>query len=209
MTEVTKILSAMQRGDYESAEKLLPLVYDQLRRLAAAKLAHEKSGHSLQPTALVHEAYLRLVESEKTDSLGEFEAAGLSPRWNGKAHFFGAASEAMRRILVENARRKKRTRHGGQVQHRPMDDNDASVLSNKSGEEFPPDRILDLHEALSRLEQQRPQIGELVKLRFFGGLTSEQAAAALSISPATAKRNWAYAKAWLRREMDREIPLNE
>ena len=193
MTDVTLILSQIECGDPLAAQKLLPMVYDELRRLAAVRLADEKSGQTLQPTALVHEAFLRLVGPDK------LHESGSEVLWNGRAHFFGAAAEAMRRILVENARRKKRVRHGGGLQRQLLDEND--VIAN------PPDesqeaRLLALDAALSRLLVDRPDIGQLVKLRYFGGLTTEQTAQALKISTRTAKRHWTYAKAWLRREID-------
>ena len=178
MDEVTQILSDLARGDAHAAGQLLPLVYDELRRLAAARLAAEPSGNTLQPTALVHEAYLRLVGTPDGD------------RWDHRGHFFAAAAEAMRRILVEAARRKKADKHGG-GRHR----HDATDLPLAA----PPveDDLVALDEALTRFAQVEPQKAELVKLRYFVGLTIEETAAALGISPATAKRHWAYSKAWL------------
>ncbi len=178
MNEVTQILSNLTRGDTHAAGQLLPLVYDELRRLAAARLAAEPAGHTLQPTALVHEAYLRLVGTADGD------------QWDHRGHFFAAAAEAMRRILVEAARRKKTTKHGGGL-HR-HDANDLPLAA-------PPveDDLVALDEALTRFAQIEPQKAELVKLRYFVGLTIEETAAALGISPATAKRHWAYSKAWL------------
>ena len=178
MNEVTQILSDLARGDAHAAGQLLPLVYDELRRLAATRLAAEPSGNTLQPTALVHEAHLRLVGTPDGD------------RWDHRGHFFAAAAEAMRRILVEAARRKKAARHGG-GQHR-HDANDLPIAA-------PPvdDDLIALDEALTRFAQVEPQKAELVKLRYFVGLTIEETAAALGISPATAKRHWAYSKAWL------------
>jgi RNA polymerase sigma factor (TIGR02999 family) len=182
MNDVTQILSDLAQGDARAAGQLLPLVYDELRRLAAARLAAEPSGNTLQPTALVHEAYLRLVGTPDGD------------RWDHRGHFFAAAAEAMRRILVEAARRKKAARHGGGL-HR-HDANDLPIA-------VPPvdDDLVALDEALTRFAQVEPQKAKLVKLRYFVGLTIEETAAALGISPATAKRHWAYSKAWLFQEM--------
>ena len=193
MTDVTRILSQIESGDPLAAEQLLPLVYEELRKLAAARLADEKSGHSLQPTALVHEAFLRLVGQDK------HHESGNEVLWNGRAHFFGAAAESMRRILVENARRKKRVRHGGGIQRQLLNENDA--IADSLDESYDA-RLLALDAALSRLLVDRPAIGQLVNLRYFGGLTTEQTAQALKISTRTAKRHWTYAKAWLRREID-------
>ena len=178
MNDVTQILSDLARGDAHAAGQLLPLVYDELRRLAAARLAAEPSGNTLQPTALVHEAYLRLVGTPDGD------------RWDHRGHFFAAAAEAMRRILVEAARRKKAAKHGGGLRRHAA--NDLPIAA-------PPvdDDLVALDEALTRFAQVEPQKAELVKLRFFVGLTIEDTAAALGISPATAKRHWAYSKAWL------------
>jgi RNA polymerase sigma factor (TIGR02999 family) len=178
MSDVTRILSDLARGDARAAGRLLPLVYDELRRLAAARLATEPNGHTLQPTALVHEAYLRLVDTPDGD------------RWDHRGHFFAAAAEAMRRILVEAARRKKAAKHGGG--RRRHDANDLPIAA-------PPvdDDLVALDEALTRFALVEPQKAELVKLRYFVGLTIEETAAALGISPATAKRHWAYSKAWL------------
>ena len=178
MNDVTRILAAIERGAPEAAERLLPLVYDELRKLAARRLAKEKPGQSLQPTALVHEAYLRLV--------GEGNRTG----WNGRGHFFAAAAEAMRRILVESARRKRRVRHGGG--RRSFSLGPLDLAAEESSQ-----LILDLDEALDRLAEEEPTVAELVKLRYFAGLTTEQAAEALGISLRTANRHWAYAKAWL------------
>jgi RNA polymerase sigma factor (TIGR02999 family) len=182
MNEVTQILSDLARGDARAAGQLLPLVYDELRRLAASRLAAEPSGNTLQATALVHEAYLRLVGTPDGD------------RWDHRGHFFAAAAEAMRRILVEAARRKKAAKHGGGL-HR----HDANELPIAA----PPvdDDLVALDEALTRFAQIEPQKAELVKLRYFVGLTIEETAEALGISPATAKRHWAYSKAWLLQAM--------
>lgn len=183
MTEITRILLAIEQGDPQAAEQLLPLVYDELRHLAARKLAHEEPGQTLQPTALVHEAYLRLV--------GEDPA----PNWNGRGHFFAAAAEAMRRILIENARRKERQRHGGGWQRVQMPD------TARTGETHLLD-LLALDEALTRLSALQPRQAELVKLRFFGGLTVAEAAQVLGLSVATAERDWTFARVWLYAELN-------
>ncbi len=182
MTDVTQILSRIDSGDSNAAEQLLPLVYDELRKLAAARLADEKPGQTLQATALVHDAYLRLVGS--TDE----------PQWNSRGHFFAAAAEAMRRILVEQARRKSRGKHGGE--RRRVDLDSACAVS-----EPPSLDLLALDEALSKLASVEPAKAELVKLRFFAGLTMPEAAATLGISLATAERNWTFARSWLYAEI--------
>src|SRR5689334_2990203 len=184
MTNVTCILSAIEQGDPRAAEQLLPLVYDELRRLAAQKLAQEKPGQTLQATALVHEAYLRLVGGG---------ASAIS--WNSRGHFFGAAAEAMRRILVENARQKRAVKRAG-------DRVRVSLEGLDLADEAPPEQLLALDEALTRLAAEDPQKAELVKLRFFTGLSIEATAEALGISPATAKRWWTFARAWLLREVE-------
>ena len=178
MNDVTQILSRIEDGDPAAAEQLLPLVYEELRKLAAARLAHEKPGQTLQATALVHEAYLKLVDVE------------VSQKWNSRGHFFGAAAEAMRRILVDNARRKQRHKRGGDWQK--MDLQEMEFVADA-----PPDDLIALDEALTELEATDKTKAELIKLRFFAGLTSEQAAEVLGISTATAKRHWAFAKSWL------------
>jgi RNA polymerase sigma factor (TIGR02999 family) len=183
MTEAARILKAAERGDPQAASQLLPLVYNELRRLAAQKLALESSGQTLDPTALVHEAYLRLVG----DNAGR--------PWNGRGHFFAAAAEAMRRIVVENARRKRRVRHGGHMKRRPLDD---ACLAAEAAD----DRLLAVDEALDRLAREEGQAAEVVKLRYFAGLTIEETAEALSISVRTANRHWAYARAWLYRHLN-------
>jgi RNA polymerase sigma factor (TIGR02999 family) len=183
MHEVTRILSAIEQGDPHAAEELLPLVYDELRRLAAERMAQEMPGQTLQATALVHEAYIRLVDAEKAQ------------HWNSRGHFFGAAAEAMRRILVENARRKRGPRLGGAQQRQEFVE--AEVASPAA-----PERLLALDEALTKLAGQDPTIAELVRLRYFAGLTIKQVAEVLGISPRTANHYWAYAKAWLREEID-------
>src|SRR5262249_51402878 len=181
MSDVTRILSAIEAGDAHAAEQLLPLVYDELRKLAAHKLAHEKPGQTLEATALVHEAYLRLI--------GDQPAAQAREHWNSRGHFFAAAAEAMRRILIDNARRKQRPKHGGDRQRVELEE--AIPLR-----ESQPD-LIALDEALTRLAEKEPAKAQLVKLRYFAGLSLEEAAACLGISPATAKRYWAVARAWL------------
>jgi RNA polymerase sigma factor (TIGR02999 family) len=178
MPNVTHILSAIEQGDPNAAEQLMPLVYDELRRLATEKMAQERPGQTLEATALVHEAYLRIVDVEQRQ------------HWNSRGHFFAAAAEAMRRILVENARRKRGLKHGGALRRVNLDE--AAACSYESDDE-----LLCLHEALDRLADEDPKKAELVKLRYFTGLSVEEAAEALSISRATADRYWAYAKAWL------------
>ena len=180
-TDVTQLLAAVERGDPNAADELLPLVYNQLRRLAQARLANEKPGQTLQATALVHEAYLRLVKAEEQE-------------WNGRGHFFAAAAEAMRRILIENARRKLSGKHGGDLHRIELR---AHELAGSSRSE----RLVALDQALTLLEAKDPQKAELVKLRFFAGLSGKEAAAALGISTTTADRYWAYARAWLQNEM--------
>jgi RNA polymerase sigma factor (TIGR02999 family) len=182
MTDVTRILSAIERGDPKAAEQLLPLVYAELRKLAAQKLAHEKPGQTLQATALVHEAYLRLFEP------------GDSVQWDGRRHFFAAAAEAMRRILIDNARRKQRPKHGGDLERVDLEDAADAIAA-------PVDDLLALDDALAKFATVDPLSAELVKLRYFAGLSIDDAAAALEIASRTADRQWAYARAWLRREM--------
>jgi RNA polymerase sigma factor (TIGR02999 family) len=181
MSQVTRILSAIEHGDLHAAEQLLPLVYDELRRLAAQKLAQEAPGQTLQATALVHEAYLRLVDGKQVQ------------RWDSRGHFFVAAAEAMRRILVESARRKQRLKHGG------------GRVREQADKEFAcperPERLLALDEALERLAATNPPAAELVKLRYFAGCTNAEAASLLGISPRKATQVWAYARAWLREEI--------
>jgi RNA polymerase sigma factor (TIGR02999 family) len=187
MTEVTQILAAVEQGDPVAASQLLPLVYAELRKLAAQKLAQEPSGQTLQPTALVHEAYLRLVASPGREA-GESE-----PHWDSRAHFFAAAAEAMRRILVENARRKQAVKHGGGRRQLPLEEFHRVTES--------PQDLLDLDDALTRLAAEEPDKARLVQLRFFAGLSTPDAASALGISVATAERWWAYARAWLFSEL--------
>jgi RNA polymerase sigma factor (TIGR02999 family) len=189
MSEVTQILVALEQGENRAAKELLPLVYDELRRLAAWHLANERPGQTLQATALVHEAYLRLVGKD-------------DPHWQGQRHFFSAAAEAMRRILIENARRKSRLKRGGHLERVELEE--ASIPSP-----MPDDDLLALDEALKRLETVDARAAELVKLCFFVGLTQEQAAKHLGISVSTVERTWAFARAWLFREIqkDRRPPV--
>src|SRR5437763_8329905 len=194
MNDVTRILSAIEQGDPKAADQLLPLVYDELRKLAAQKLAQEKPGQTLDATALVHEAYLRLVEGGKDGA----PRAG-DPIWANRRHFFAAAAEAMRRILVENARRKGREKHGGGRRREHAD------LDALSASGYPQD-ILALHGALEQFAIHDPLKAKLVELRFFGGLTLEQAASCLDISLSTADRAWRYARAWLYTSMAGENP---
>jgi RNA polymerase sigma factor (TIGR02999 family) len=182
MSNVTRLLDAAAAGDRAAADELLPLVYDELRKLAAARMAAEKPGQTLQATVLVHEAYVRLV--------GESDG----PRWNGRGHFFAAAAEAMRRILVENARRKRRLRHGGGRRRVDLESG-CRVTGGPSLD------LLAVDEALTRFARDEPAKAELVKLRFFAGLTMAEAAAALNISLATAERYWTFAKSWLYAEL--------
>jgi RNA polymerase sigma factor (TIGR02999 family) len=183
MSDVTRILSAIEHGDSHAAEQLLPLVYDELRKLAAQKLASEKPGQTLDATALVHEAYLRLVD------------VATVPHWNSRGHFFAAAAEAMRRILIDNARRKQAEKHGGGWQRHEL--LEAELVIDSTGDE-----LFAVDEALSRLATQEPAIARLVELRFFAGFTLDEAAQCLNLSPRKAYRHWAYARAWLRRELD-------
>jgi RNA polymerase sigma factor (TIGR02999 family) len=182
MNEVTRVLSAIEAGDPQAAEQLLPLVYDELRRLAAQRLAGEGPGHTLQPTALVHEAYLKLV--------------GADPQrpWNGRVHFFAAAAEAMRRILIDHARWKHRARRGRGKKRVELGDLDDIEIVAERGQA---DDLLALDQALTQLAAADPRRAELVRLRYFAGLTLEQAAELLGISRATADRHWAFARAWL------------
>jgi RNA polymerase sigma factor (TIGR02999 family) len=182
MSELTRILSALEKGDSQAADQLLPLVYRELRKLAAEKMANERPGQTLQATALVHEAYLRLVDVKQAQ------------HWNGRGHFFAAAAEAMRRILIENARSKAREKRGGDWQR--VDFEELDVTTSVS-----PDQLVALDDALVRLAALDHLAGELVKLRYFAGLALDQAAAALGVSTATAYRHWSYARAWLRSEL--------
>lgn len=180
---ITQLLDAAAAGRGSASEELLPLVYDELRRLAASQMQREPAGHTLQPTALVHEAYLRLIGNDAT------------PVWNSRAHFFGAAALAMRRILVERARRKGRVRHGGGSRREELTDD----LPEPDGEEID---LVALDEALSRLEAHNAEAGRVVMLRYFAGLSIEDTAAALGVGVTTVKDDWAYARAWLRRAME-------
>jgi RNA polymerase sigma factor (TIGR02999 family) len=182
MNDVTQILSRIEHGDPAAAERLLPLVYDELRKLAAAKLDNEKPGQTLQATALVHEAYLRLVDVDKVQE------------WNSRGHFFMAAAEAMRRILIESARRKQQVGRGGDQRRIPIDNVEAVA-------DTPSEELLALDESLRRLEEQDPSTAQLVKLRYFAGMTMPQAADALGMSLRTAERNWTYARSWLHRDV--------
>ena len=182
--QVTRVLERVRSGELSAAGELLPLVYDELRRLAASKMAHERPDQTLQPTALVHEAWLRLVGNEKQ-------------KWNGRAHFFGAAAEAMRRILIENARRKAAARHGGGEAR--LDINQIEIATTA-----PDDELLAVSDALEKFALYNSQMAELVKLRYFVGLTAEDAAEVLGISVRTAERWWSYSRAWLYQEFERQ-----
>ena len=185
MTDVSRILSAIEAGEPHAAEQLLPLVYEELRRLAASRMAKERPGHTLNATALVHEAYLRLTN------------ASAQQVWNGRGHFFAAAAEAMRRILVEDARRKSRHCHGGALQRQDVE---PSQLASPQ----PNEDVVALSDALDRLSAVNPTAADLVKLRFFAGLTNEEAAAAIDVSPRKANQIWAYARAWLLESLGRQ-----
>jgi len=182
MSDVTQILSQIEDGDGQAAEKLLPLVYDELRKLAAEKMAQEKPGQTLQATALVHEAYIRLVDVEKAQ------------HWDSRGHFFAAAAEAMRKILVDRARRKVRLKRGGDLRRQELDDGLIAAAGIH-------DDLLQLDAALEELEKRDARKAQVVKLRYFAGLTVEEAAAALGVSPSTVDRDWTYARAWLFRKM--------
>lgn len=181
MTDITRILGAIEHGDAKAADELLPLVYEELRRLATRKMSHEPPGQTLQATALVHEAYIRLVGPE-------------AQNWNSRTHFFTAAAEAMRRILIDNARRKKRLKRGGDQQKVDLDNAEIAVND-------PSTDLIALDEALSKLYKEEPKVADLVKMRFYAGLSLDQAATALEISRRTADRYWAYARAWLYQEI--------
>jgi RNA polymerase sigma factor (TIGR02999 family) len=182
LNEVTRILSAAEQGDPHAAEQLLPLVYQELRKLAAQRLAQEAPGQTLQATALVHEAYLRLVDVEKAQ------------HWNSRGHFFAAAAEAMRRILVDNARRKQAQKRGGDLERVDLD-------AIEIMERIPSEKLLALDDALERLSALDPVKSELVKLRYFAGITNQEAATVLGVSTATAERYWSYARAWMQNEI--------
>ena len=178
MSDVTRILSQIESGDPAAAEQLLPLVYDELRKLAAAKLAQEKPGQTLQATALVHDAYIRLVDVDKAQN------------WDSRGHFFAAAAEAMRRILVETARRKGREKHGGDLERREL-------VVGSIVLPVPPEELLAIHEALGKLEAANPEAAELVKMRYFAGFTIPETAKHMGMSPRKANQIWTYARAWL------------
>jgi RNA polymerase sigma factor (TIGR02999 family) len=181
MSEITQVLQAVGRGEGQASEELLPLVYDELRRLAAARMANEAAGQTLQPTALVHEAWLRLVgDGDRT--------------WQNRAHFFGAAAEAMRRILIENARRKSRLKRGGGQARLDIEELELAQTT-------PDDKVLLIDEALERLQAEDPEKARIVVLKFFGGLTNQEVAESLGVAERTVERQWAYAKAWLFRSI--------
>lgn len=179
MNEVTRILGEIQKGDLEAGSELLPLVYAELRRLAVRRMANERAGHTLQPTALVHDAYLRLVGPD-----------GADQNWNGQAHFFGAAAEAMRRILIESARKKGRIKRGGEFDR-------VTWVESQIGDGSPGEELLAVNEALEKLEAEDPDLARLAKLRYFAGMTVPETAAALGISPRSVNRQWECARAWL------------
>ncbi len=182
--QVTQILQAAQQGDAGAVEELLPLIYNELRQIAAGKMAHEAAGHTLQPTALVHEVWLRLV-------------GGSQQSWPSRAYFFAAAAEAMRRILVEHARRKQSLKRGGEFEREEL--TEATLVLNA-----PPDELLAVNDALEKLAAEDPGAAELVKLRYFVGMTMEESATALNLAPRSAERLWTYARAWLQREIERQ-----
>ena len=182
LSDVTRILNEIQRGNRSAAGELMPLVYAELRRLANHKMRKEAAGQTLQPTALVHEAYLRLVGDHSIE-------------WDGRAHFFAAAAESMRRILIDNARKRKTVKHGGEVAHFEISDGDATISSDNL------DELLDLDDALTKLAVEEPELAKLVELRFFAGLTIEESAKALDVSTRTITRNWAFVRAWLGKEL--------
>lgn len=190
MSDVTHILSQIESGDPSAANQLLPLVYDELRKLAASRFANEKPGQTLQATALVHEAYVRIVDVEKAQ------------HWDSRGHFFAAAAIAMRRILVEEARRKQRLKRGGEGRRVPLDGIDVPYGMK-------PEELLDLHEAISKLEQESAEKAKVVQLRFFVGMTHEEVAHVLGVSAVTVRRHWRYARAWLRRELRFELKSEE
>src|SRR4051812_29609787 len=181
MSEVTLILNAIEQGNPKAAEQLLPLVYDELRKLAAQRMAGEAEGHTLQPTALVHEAWLRLV-------------GGEIQKWDGRGHFFAAAAEAMRRILIEKARRKHALKRGANAERVNLEDVEVAMLADD-------ETLLLVNDALEKLEKEDPEAAQVVKLRFFVGMTNDEAGRAMGVSGRTVKRNWTYARAWLFREL--------
>lgn len=180
--DVTRLLDAIVAGDLHAGEELLPIVYGELRRLASSRMSQERAGHTLQPTALVHEAWMRLGD-------------GAQRKWENRAHFFGAAAEAMRRILIDRARQRLAVKHGAGKEHVELDGLEIAAPTDKD------DELLAVHEALDRFATSEPRKAELVKLRYFAGFSIEEAAEALNISAPTAKRDWAYARAWLFREI--------
>ncbi len=182
--DVTKILGAIKSGDPVAADQLLPIVYDELRRLASSKMSHEKPDHTLQPTALVHEAFMRLIGGSENQ------------QWDGRGHFFAAAAESMRRILIESARRRNAEKRGGDLVRCDLMDGDAVLDPSDDA------TLLSLDDALTKLESEDPKLAKLVELRYFTGLTIDETAQMLGVSARTVKRNWTYARAWLRREMD-------
>lgn len=185
---ITRILNQIDQGDPQAPGALLTLVYSELRRLAEFKMRREGPGQTLQPTALVHEAFLRLLPDAR------------ERKFHNRSHFFAAAAEAMRRILIENARRRRSDKHGGKFQRHELDEQDATIDSVDA------DTLLDLDQALQKLADQEPELAKLVELRYFAGLTIDEAAEVLEVSPRTVKRNWAYARAWLGREMHQDEP---
>ncbi len=189
MNDVTQILNAIQQGDPAASERLFPLVYNELRKLAQSRMRHESSDQTLQPTALVHEAYLRLVDVKNPQV------------WNSKGHFFGAAATAMRRILIENARRKKTLRRGGD---RQRVHSEALDVCDSNDSNF----LIALDKCLDELKQEKPEIAQVVHLRFFGGLTNEQCAEAMGISLRTVHRHWAFAKAWLHKKLSEDYEIS-
>ena len=193
MSDVTQVLNTIEQGDPHAAQQLLPLVYDELRRLAAQRLAHEQPGQTLEATALVHEAYLRLVAS------GDPHAPDAEPHWNSRGHFFAAAAQAMRRILLDNARRKQADKRGGARQR-------VSFERAERVASAPPEDLLALDDALERLRHHDPVAGQLVALRYFAGLSVEEAARALGLSRANAYRHWTFARAWLRCQLTGDDP---
>ncbi|QDV12894.1 RNA polymerase sigma factor SigM [Rosistilla oblonga] len=185
-SDVTNILEAIDNGDQQAAEQLLPIVYQELRRLAASRMTREKAGHTLQPTALVHEAFMRLVGG--TDR----------QKWSGREHFFAAAAESMRRILIESARRRNAEKRGGGMVRADLGENDAAVCPQDD------ETLLALNEALIKLQDHDARLAKLVELRYFTGMTIDETANVLGVSSRTVKRNWTYARAWLRNQMDGE-----
>ncbi|OYP28266.1 sigma-70 family RNA polymerase sigma factor [Rhodopirellula sp. MGV] len=184
-SEISRILNSLEQGDPAAAGELLPLVYEELRRLATSRMRRESHAQTLQPTALVHEAFLRLIGNENV-------------RWDGKSHFFAAAAEAMRRILIEHARRRNALKRGGDRQQFELNESDGIVTLDNA------DELLDLDAALTKLAVDEPELAKLVELRYFAGLSVEEAAEVMAISPRTVKRHWAYARVWLARAMDAE-----